>query len=604
MADNLDITEGTGTSVATDQVGSDHYQKIKLADGTADSSTMVAVDIGAKANALRVAPANNITDGTYIGDIKFGEALPAGTAAIGKLAANSGVDIGDVDILSIAAGDNNIGNVDIVTVPAPLNVVGGGAEATALRVTIANDSTGVITVDGTVTANLSATDNAVLDTIDSVLDTISGNITACNTGAVVVSSGTITANLGATDNAVLDTIDAVLDAINAKLVTGTVIGDVNLGATDNAVLDVIAGDTTSLDGKVTACNTGAVVLATGSAAIGKLAANTGVDIGDVDVTSIIPGVAATNLGKAEDAVHASGDVGVMVLAVRDDAPSASKAAEGDYTPLLTNATGQLYIIDPTANALVTTSNTSLATIAGDTTSLDTKVTACNTGAVVLSSGTVTTVSTVTNLAQMGGTALSMDEGTVDGGCQRVTLATDDDGVAHLATIAGDTTNIETAIQIIDDWDSTHDSAASTDGPQMMAAYDSTKPTAIGDGDAVRVLADSYGRLLTGVEPQRFQAVFDSADATAEANVVKASAASTIIVVQSYVISSDVEGWIKLQDEDSTALTGKMWLKAGGGVAITLPENAPIVLGVDKDLEAICEAAGNVSVSVTGYTIPG
>lgn len=56
--------------------------------------------------------------------------LVAGTAAIGKLAANSGVDIGDVtltassnnigdvDVLTIAAGDNNIGNVDIVTLPA------------------------------------------------------------------------------------------------------------------------------------------------------------------------------------------------------------------------------------------------------------------------------------------------------------------------------------------------------------------------------------------------------------------------------------------------------------------------------------------------------
>lgn len=49
---------------------------------------------------------------------KIVDALPAGTNAIGKLAANSGVDIGDVDITSIAAGDNNIGNVDIVTVPA------------------------------------------------------------------------------------------------------------------------------------------------------------------------------------------------------------------------------------------------------------------------------------------------------------------------------------------------------------------------------------------------------------------------------------------------------------------------------------------------------
>ena len=381
MADNVNITAGAGTPIATDQVGTDHYQRIKLTDGTADSSTHIYADVGAKANALRVCPANDITDATYIGDIKFGEALPA--------------------------GDNNIGNVDIVTVPAPLNVVGGGTEAAALRVTLANDSTGVITVDGTVTANLSAT--------------------------------------------------------------------------DNAVLDVIAGDTTSIDGKITACNTGAVVI---------------------------------------------------------------------------------------------------------------------------SSGTVTTVSTVTNISQLGGAAINMGEGTIDTGTQRVTLATDDDGVAHLATIAGDTTNIETAIQIIDDWDATHGSAPSADGPQLVAAYDSTKPTAVADNQAVRVLADSYGRLLSGVEPTRFQAVFDSADATAEANVVHASAASTIIVVQSYEISTDVEGWIKLQDEDSTALTGKLWLKAGGGTNRVLPLNAPIVLGVDKDLEVICEVAGNVSVSVTGYTIPG
>jgi hypothetical protein len=51
-------------------------------------------------------------------------ALPAGTNAIGKLAANSGVDIGDVDITSIAAGDNNIGNVDILTIAAGNNNIG------------------------------------------------------------------------------------------------------------------------------------------------------------------------------------------------------------------------------------------------------------------------------------------------------------------------------------------------------------------------------------------------------------------------------------------------------------------------------------------------
>ena len=409
MADNVDVTEGSGKTVASDdiQVDGSHSQGqvqfVKIVDGTLNGTGSIRVNQAAKANAMTVAPASDISDATYIGDIKFGESLPAGTNAIGKLAANSGVDIGDV---------------------------------------------------------------------------------------------TLTA---------------------------------------------------------------------GTAAIGKLAANTGVDIGDVDVTSVIAGVGATNLGKARDSALGATDTGVMALAVRDDTLTTLTPVDGDYVPLRVGSTGKLHVTD--AN-----------------------ITACNTGAVVISSGTVTTVSTVTNLSQLGGTAITMDEGVHDAGCQRVTIATDDDGVLSLG--------------IIDDWDSTHDSAASADGPQLMAAYDSTKPTAVGDGDAVRMLADAYGRLLIGVEPQAFQAVFDSGDASGEGNAVHASAASTIIVVQSYIISVDAEIWVKLQEENSSALTGKFWLKAGGGVAITLPKNAPIVLGVDSDLEVITEGAGSVSVSVTGYTIPG
>ena len=64
--------------------------------------------------------------------------------AIAGVDATNGLD---VDVTRIAAGDNNIGNVDIVTVPAPLSTTGGGTEATALRVTLASDSTGVLSVD-------------------------------------------------------------------------------------------------------------------------------------------------------------------------------------------------------------------------------------------------------------------------------------------------------------------------------------------------------------------------------------------------------------------------------------------------------------------------
>jgi hypothetical protein len=160
-----------------------------LSGGRYDSSPRTLGDGDVGAIALDADGAIHISDGgnsitidnsditTIAGAVSGSEmqvdivaSLPAGTNAIGKLSANSGVDIGDVDILSV---------------PAPLNVVGSGTEAAALRVTMASDSTGVlsiddnggsITIDGTVTANLSATDNAVLDNIDTNVSTIAGAV--------------------------------------------------------------------------------------------------------------------------------------------------------------------------------------------------------------------------------------------------------------------------------------------------------------------------------------------------------------------------------------------------------------------------------------------
>lgn len=60
MADNVAVTPGAGATIATDQVGSAHHQIVKLADGTADSATRIAADVGAKANALRVVPASDV----------------------------------------------------------------------------------------------------------------------------------------------------------------------------------------------------------------------------------------------------------------------------------------------------------------------------------------------------------------------------------------------------------------------------------------------------------------------------------------------------------------------------------------------------------------
>ena len=64
-------------------------------------------------------------------------ALPAGTNAIGKLAANSGVDIGDVDVTSIAAGDNVLGRVKITDGTNALVMVDAAVSANAFALPVA-----------------------------------------------------------------------------------------------------------------------------------------------------------------------------------------------------------------------------------------------------------------------------------------------------------------------------------------------------------------------------------------------------------------------------------------------------------------------------------
>ena len=194
--------------------------------------------------------------------------------------------------------------------------IGGGTEAAALRVTIANDSTGVVsvddgggalTVDGTVTANLSATDNAVLDAIDAVLDTIKVDTEEIE-GAVETIEGAVSGSEMQVD----------VVAISAQS-DGTYIGDIKFGES----------------------------LPAGSAAIGKLAANSGVDIGDVDVTSL---PASTNtievVGDAAENAAAAGNP--VLTGGRYDSPGNDNATvralgDNDVGALALDPTGALYV---------------------------------------------------------------------------------------------------------------------------------------------------------------------------------------------------------------------------------------------------------------------
>lgn len=106
MADGVAITAGSGTTILTDDTGAGgHAQVVKLAISTDASPTLIPAD------------------------------------------AANGIDVDVTRLPALVAGTANIGDVDVLTVPAPLSTTGGGTEATALRVTVATDSTGVLSVD-------------------------------------------------------------------------------------------------------------------------------------------------------------------------------------------------------------------------------------------------------------------------------------------------------------------------------------------------------------------------------------------------------------------------------------------------------------------------
>ena len=82
------------------------------------------------------------------------------------------------------------------------------------------------------------------------------------------------------------------------------------------------------------------------------------DVGSI-TTAVVPGTGATNLGKAEDAQHTTGDVGVMSLGVRAASPTERSAgpSDGDYEPFATNEVGAVWVSPtPSANGGLSTMN--------------------------------------------------------------------------------------------------------------------------------------------------------------------------------------------------------------------------------------------------------
>jgi hypothetical protein len=322
MADNVDITAGTGTTIATDDCTTGHVQLVKLAYGADGNRTQVAAD----------------ADGLLV-----------------NLGTNNDVTVTGTVTANLAAGTNNIGDVDVLSVPAPLSTTGNGTAATALRVSLANDSTGIValTTSSAAIGKLAANDG--VDVGDVTINNASGGsaVNIQDGGNSITVDGTV---------AVSNTILAAAGSTSIAKAEDVLSADGDVGVPALAVRKATPANTSGTDGDYEFLQMSAgrlwtsatidAALPAGTNAIGKLAANSGVDIGDVDVLTM-PNVtlaATTNtIEVVGDIAHDTGvggnpvQVAGAACALADSAPGNRVSAAADVTRLATSLDGGVFV---------------------------------------------------------------------------------------------------------------------------------------------------------------------------------------------------------------------------------------------------------------------
>ena len=351
------------------------------------------------------------------------------------------------------------------------------------------------------------------------------------------------------------------------------------------------------------------------------------------------------LSKAVDAVAGLTDQGIMALVVRNDTLAALAGTDGDYAPLQVNATGALYVaVDGTVTVTSTAltdieTNTNFGAVVGtgvEATALRVTLATDSTGQVklaagvaeignVANSGTFATQATLqagtaeigklaAGTAEIGsvkwaGTAPPIGAG-VEATALRVTLGTDSTGQVKLAAGTaeiGNVTNSGTfATQATITGFAAH-GASVTGSPVLNGAEArTTNPTAVTDGQAVRLMADKLGKLVTFPFAPRLlhgkqRTVITSS--TAETTIVTAGGAGVFRDLVGLVLSNESATEVRVDIRDATA--GSIFLSIdlapdGGGAVLALP--APLVQATAANNWTATCSASVASVYITAQFI--
>lgn len=205
--------------------------------------------------------------------VEAGAGLPVAAAQSGAwtVAVSGGVTVANAGTFAVQAAQSGAWAVTAHAGTGPWPVTDNAGSLTV------DDGGGSLTVDA---ASLPLPTGAAAE---ATLAALSAKVTACDTGAVVVASGAVT--VSATDldvrslSSLTDSVAAVQSGAWSVGVSGTV--DVSAASLPLPTGAATEATLSALNGKVTACNTGAVVIASGAVTVSA----TNLDIRDLSYTT-------------------------------------------------------------------------------------------------------------------------------------------------------------------------------------------------------------------------------------------------------------------------------------------------------------------------------
>lgn len=308
MADNIAITAGAGTTVATDDVGGTHYQIVKLAHGALDSVTVVSTASGLPIQASSLP-------------------LPSGASTAAKQPALGTAGSASADVITIqGVASMTAVKVDGSAVTQPVS---------AASLPLPSGASTEVTV-----AKLAITQGSALGSNTQAL--IGGSVTTAaptyTTGQISPISLTTAGALRVDGSGVTQPVSAASlplpsgAATETSLAKLTVSQGASLGSNTQALM---GGSVTTSAPSYTTGQVSPVSLTTAGAVRVDASATTQ----PVSVSSL-PG---SLTGLAEDAAHSSGAIGVLALTVRADTPASTAGADGDYAGFITDASGRLQV---------------------------------------------------------------------------------------------------------------------------------------------------------------------------------------------------------------------------------------------------------------------